>query len=139
MAAQAGKDVLIKMNTAAAPTSFTTVGGIRTASIALNATTIDTTNAESVGRWRELLAASGVRTCSISGSGVFLDATTDETVRKHFFDDSTPGCELVIPAFGTIGGPFRIAALEYSGEHDGEATFSITLESAGEITWVAAA
>lgn len=138
MAAQAGKDVLIKMNTVAVPATFTTVAGIRSASIALNSTTIDVTNADSTGRWRELLASSGVRTATVSGSGVFTDATTDETVRKHYFDDTTPGCELVIPGFGTLDGDFRITALEYAGEHDGEATYSISLESAGVLAFTAA-
>ena len=139
MAAQAGKDILIKMNTAAVPATFATVAGMRSKSIALNSTTIDITNADSAGRWRELLAQSGLRTCTVSGSGVFTDATTDETVRKHYFDDTTPGCELLIPTFGTIAGSFRITSLEYSGEHEGEATFSMTLESAGAIAFTAAA
>jgi len=138
MTAQAGKDLLLRMNTVASPTGYTTVAGIRTNSLAFNATTIDITNADSVGRWRELLAASGVRSCDLSGSGVFVDAATDETVRQHFFDDTTVGCELVIPDFGTVIGDFRIASLEYSGEHDGEVTFSISLQSAGELTFAAA-
>jgi TP901-1 family phage major tail protein len=137
MAAQAGKDVLIKMNTAAAPTVYTTVAGIRTASISFNSSTIDITNQGSTGRWRELLNKSGLRSCAVSGSGVFLDAATDETVRKHYFDDTTPGCELVVPDFGTVAGTFRITSLEYSGDHDGEATFSISLESAGALTFTA--
>lgn len=138
MAAQAGKDVLIRMATAAAPSVFATVAGIRTSSVSFNSSTIDITNQGSAGRWRELLDKSGLRSCAISGSGVFLDAATDETVRKHFFDDTTPACELVLPDFGTIAGPFRITALEYAGEHDGEATFSVSMESAGAITFTAA-
>jgi TP901-1 family phage major tail protein len=138
MAAQAGKDVLIKIATAASPTVFTTVAGIRSASISLNATTIDVTSADSVGRWRELLAADGMRTCSVSGSGVFVDGATDEAMRKHYFDATSPACQLVIPSFGTLAGSFRIPSLEYGGEHDGETTFSITLESAGAITFTAA-
>lgn len=139
MSAQPGKDVLIKMNTAAVPATFTTVAGLRTKSFSLGATTIDVTNADSAGRWRELLAGSGTRTMAVSGSGVFKDDASEETVRKHFFDDTTPGCELVVPTFGTFAGSFRITALEYAGEHDGEVTYSMTLESAGAITFTAAA
>ena len=138
MAAQKGLDVLIKMNTVAAPTVFTTVAGIRSASFSLNSSSVDVTTADSTGRWRELLDCSGVRTASISGSGVFTDGATDETVRKHYFDDTTPKCQLVIPDFGTIEADFRITSLDYSGSHDGEADFSISLESAGELTWTAA-
>lgn len=138
MAAQAGKDVLIKMDTVAAAGTYVTVAGIRSKSVSFGSSTIDITTSDSAGRWRELLAQSGVRTMSISGSGVFTDAATDETVRKHYFDDTTPGCEIVIPDFGTFQGPMRIASLEYGGEHDGEVTMSMSLESAGEITFTAA-
>jgi TP901-1 family phage major tail protein len=138
MAAQAGKDVLIKVNTAAAPSVFTTVAGMRSASISLGATPIDITTADSVGRWREMFTKSGVRQASISGSGVFKDDASEEAVRKHFFDDTGPGCEFVIPAFGTMAGTFRITALEYTGEHEGAATYSMTFESAGEVTFTAA-
>jgi len=45
----------------------------------------------------------------------------------------------VIPAFGTIEGPFQITALEFSGNFDGEVTFDLALESAGAITFAASA
>lgn len=139
MAAQAGKDVLIKMNTVAAASTYTTVAGMRTKNLALNSTTIDVTNSDSTGRWRQLLAQSGVRSMSVTGAGVFLDDASEETVRKHFFDDTSPGCELVVPTFGTFAGSFRITSLEYAGEHEGEVTYNISLESAGAITWTVAA
>jgi TP901-1 family phage major tail protein len=38
-----------------------------------------------------------------------------------------------VPDFGVLEGPFLVAALEYAGEHAGEATFAISLASAGAI------
>jgi TP901-1 family phage major tail protein len=35
-------------------------------------------------------------------------------------------------------GPFQITSLEYTGAHDGEVTFDVALESAGEISFTAA-
>ncbi len=43
----------------------------------------------------------------------------------------------MIPDFGTLQGPFQITALEYSGQHDGEVTYEIALESAGELAFAA--
>ena len=40
---------------------------------------------------------------------------------------------MVVPDFGVLEGPFLVAALEYAGEHEGEATFALSLASAGEI------
>jgi HK97 family phage major capsid protein len=43
-----------------------------------------------------------------------------------------------IPDFGTVEGPFQIAAFELTGRHDGEVAFELSLESAGELTFVSA-
>ena len=43
-----------------------------------------------------------------------------------------------MPDFGTLEGPFLVAALEYAGEHEGEASFAVSLASAGEILFEAA-
>jgi len=59
-------------------------------------------------------------------------------VRQKFFDDALCACQLVIPDFGMVAGPFQIGALEFAGSHDGELTFEISLESAGEVTFDAA-
>ena len=44
---------------------------------------------------------------------------------------------LLVPDFGVLEGPFLVAALEYAGEHEGEASFAISLASAGELTFEA--
>ena len=89
------------------------------------------------GGWRELLAGAGVKSATISGSGVFKDATTDERARQIFFDGQTPNFQVIIPGFGTVQGAFQITSLEYAGSHNGEATYEMSLASAGELTFVA--
>lgn len=132
MAAQRGKDMLLKLRDPATG-AFATVAGLRTRKLALNQQTIDITDSESAGRWRELLAGSGVRRASLTGSGIFKDRNSDAVMRATFFDATSADCQLVIPEFGTLTGPFLVTALEYSGNHDGEVTFDIALESAGEL------
>jgi TP901-1 family phage major tail protein len=44
---------------------------------------------------------------------------------------------VIIPDFGTIEGPFQISGLDYRGEHQGEVTFEMSLESAGALTFTA--
>ncbi|HYF21854.1 MAG TPA: phage major tail protein, TP901-1 family, partial [Caulobacteraceae bacterium] len=56
MAAQRGKDMLLKIGDGADPQAFTTVAGLRARTISLNARTVDATDSDSAGRWRELLA-----------------------------------------------------------------------------------
>jgi TP901-1 family phage major tail protein len=136
MTAQKGKDLLIKLD-AAGEGTFVTVAGLRARSIAFNARSVDVTHAESSGQWRELLAGAGVRTASVSGRGIFKDSASDADVRAVFFDAAIKNWQVVIPDFGTVAGAFQITALEYAGEHDGEVTFDMALESAGALTFTA--
>lgn len=137
MAGQKGRDVLIKIGDGGGTEVFTTIAGIRAKTIALNARAVDGTSGESPSAWRELIAGAGVKSASVSGAGVFKDAASDATIQALFFAQSARNFQLVIPAFGILQGPFLIEALEYAGDHDGEATFSISLASAGAITFTA--
>jgi len=136
MAAQSGKDMLVKLDQTGSG-SFLTVAGLRTRSLSFNAATIDITDAESAGRWRELLDGSGVRRAAVSGSGIFKDQASDAKVRELFFAGTIRNWQLILPDFGAVQGPFQITALEFSGDHAGEVTFEIALESAGELTFTA--
>ena len=77
MAAQRGKDLLLKIGDGGEPETFATVAGLRARTISLNARTVDVTDGDSAGRWRELLAGAGVRSAAVSGQGVFRDASSD--------------------------------------------------------------
>ena len=137
MGAQKGKDLLLKLDFDQNAV-FETVAGMRSRRIAFNAEPIDITNADSAGRWRELLEGAGVRRAGISGAGIFKDAASDASVRELFFDGAIRTWQIVVPDFGTIAGPFQVTALEYSGEHDGEVTYELALESAGQISFAGA-
>lgn len=138
MTAQKGKDLLLKIDTTGSG-AFATVAGMRTRRFALNAETVDITDMDSAGRWRELLAGAGVRRASVSGSGIFRDAASDAAIRALFFDGAIRDFQLIVPDFGTLQGPFQLTALDYGGEHDGAVTYEIALESAGAISFEAAA
>jgi TP901-1 family phage major tail protein len=137
MAAQAGKDLLLKCDASGAG-GFVTMAGLRARRIALNAASVDITDADSAGRWRELLAGAGTRSAGVSGGGIFRDQAADETVRGLFFDGLIRDWQVVIPGFGTITGPFQVVTLDYAGTHDGEVTYEIALESAGQLAFAGA-
>lgn len=133
MAAQKGKDILLKLDLG---TGFATVAGLRSKRLALNSESVDITDSESAGRWRELLEGSGVQRASVSGSGIFKDAQSDADLRTVFFNGTIANWQFVVPDFGTMEGPFQLTALEYTGNHDGEVTFEVALESAGATTFM---
>lgn len=132
MSAQKGKDLLLKIDDSG---SYATIAGLRARRLAFNAESVDVTDAESTGRWRELLGGAGVQRAAISGGGIFKDAASDALTRAAFFSGDIRDWQVVIPDFGTVNGLFQIVALEYSGRHDGEMTFEIALESAGPVSF----
>src|SRR5712671_5008761 len=135
MTAQKGKDLLVKIADGA---GYTTVAGLRTRRVAFNAETVDITHAESANRWRELLDGAGVKRASVSGRGLFKDASTDALMRQTFFDGAVKSYQIVIPDFGAVEGAFQIVSLEFAGEHNGEVTYELSLESAGALTFTSA-
>ncbi|MAO27150.1 MULTISPECIES: phage major tail protein, TP901-1 family [Roseovarius] len=136
MAVQNGKDLLIKVDLTG-DGNFQSVAGLRATRISFNAESVDVTSLESQGGWRELLSGAGVKSAAISGSGIFRDATSDERVRQIFFDGETPEFQVIIPDFGTVEGAFQVTSIEYAGTHDGEATYELSLASAGLLTFTA--
>lgn len=134
MVAQKGKDLLLKID-ADGLGAFITVAGLRSKRIAFNSEAVNITDADSTGRWRELLAGAGVQRAAISGSGIFKDAQSDATIRQRFFAAAISDWQLIVPDFGTVQGPFQITALEYTGAHDGEVAFEMALESAGPVSF----
>src|SRR5919108_4723041 len=136
MAAQKGKDLLLKIDSDGLG-AFVTVAGLRSRSLAFNAETVDVTHQESAGQWRELLAGAGVKSARVTGAGIFKDAASDETIRSVFFNSLIRSWQVVIPDFGTVQGKFHIASFELSGRHDGEVAFELSLESAGELIFTA--
>ncbi len=137
MGAQQGRHVLLKIHDGGVPGAFETVAGLRARTISLNARSIDATTSDSSGAWRELIGGAGVKSVTVSGSGVFKDDTADETVRSAFFDQTARTWQLTVPDFGAFEGAFLVSALEYSGRHDGEAQYAMTLASAGPIAFTA--
>ena len=136
MVAQKGKDLLIKLDTSGTG-DFETVAGLRATRISFNAETVDVTTLDSAGGWRELLTGAGVKSAAISGSGIFKDASTDERARQVFFDGETPAWQVIIPDFGVVEGTFQLTAIEYSGDYNGEATYELSMASAGALGFTA--
>ena len=136
MGAQNGKDLLIKLDMTGGG-QFETIAGLRASRISFNAESVDVTSLESQGGWRELLGGAGVKSAAISGSGIFKDETTDERARQIFFDAEIPSFQVIIPDFGIVEGPFQVTSIEYAGSHNGEATYELSMASAGALSFTA--
>ena len=112
-----------------------TIGGLRARTLSLSTGTVDVTNADS-GGWRELLPCGGVRRADVAGSGVFVSGAAAERTQALFFSGELAVWSLTIPGSGTLTGPFQVANLDYAGDYKGEASYSLSLASGGEIAFV---
>lgn len=137
MAAQKGRSFVLKVGDGATSETFTTVGGMRTKSLAINNELVDITDDDSAGK-RELLAAAGIQTVTVSGSGVFKDSASEETVRRNAKDQTIDNYRIQFEDGSYFEGAFQISSLEYTGEYNGARMYSITLESSGDITYTGA-
>ena len=130
MTFQKGQELLVKIDFG---TGFETIGGFRSNSFTINGETIDVTNKDS-GGFRQLMEG-GFRSISLSGSGVF---TSDENMKKTntlMLGGIHPQAQIIVPGFGTYEGKFAVNNLEISGEHNGEITYSISMDSADVISF----
>ncbi len=134
MTAQRGRDLLLKLDSTGTGT-YITVAGLRANTLTFNSEVVDASAQDSAGAWKELLAGAGLKSAQIKGQGIFKNAASDATIRSYFFNGTIVNWQVAIPAFGTVTGPFQIAALDFSGRHDGEVTFDLSLVSAGQLTF----
>lgn len=135
MSAEGGKDLLLKKEDPGNLGTFITVAGLRSKSISINNEAIDVTEHAS-NQFREILDECGIRSFSMSGSGVWTNAAT----LKEAITDALAGTLIkyqIVDTFTgglTFEGLFKMTSLERAGEYNAEQTFSLSLESSGEIT-----
>ena len=132
-----GRELRIKVRTSTGPDVFTVVGGIRTESMTINSETVDVTDKDGNG-WRELLEGAGITSMSLKGSGVVSD---NAVFTDHIMAAVMANTHVVLKIESGLGdvwqGTFAVPSAERAGEYNKEETFSITLESAGTITYTA--
>ena len=137
MTGQRGRDILLKISDGAEQPTFITIAGIRATTIELNAQQVDASTADSPAQWRELLGGAGLKTARVEGQGVFKDQASDVRMREVFFANEIADWQLILPGLGQLSGGFQISRLNWGGEFNSEATFSVELQSAGALQFEA--
>jgi TP901-1 family phage major tail protein len=125
---------LLKRGDGGATETFETVAALRSTSLSINGESIDVTNKDSLNQMRELLDGGGVKSMDISGAGVFTEDQTQIDVEDDALQGHLWNYQVVFDGGRTYEGPFQVTSVEYSGEHNGEHTYSVELESGGDIS-----
>jgi len=133
MAAEKGSAFLLKIGDGGQPGAYTTVAGMRTTQLAINAEPVVVTHKGS-GGWRELLPEAGVRSVSIAGSGVFTGSAAEGRLKQKALAGSAENFEVAFESGERVRGAFLITRLDYGGDFNGERTYTLALESSGPVT-----
>jgi TP901-1 family phage major tail protein len=132
MAMEKGSAFLLKVGDGGEPPLFTTVAGLRTTQMAINADSVVVTNQGS-GGWRELLGGAGVRSVSISGSGVFTGSAAETRLKANALAGTIDDYRVSFESGETLTARFLITRLDYAGDFNGERTYTLALESSGAV------
>jgi TP901-1 family phage major tail protein len=130
MTAYKGRDMLLKLGAAGAGG---TIAGLRETTLRVNNDMVDVTNKDSNG-YRLLLAGAGVRSFTITANGTADNGSTFETLQGNALTDTGDTYYLTWGDGDAIEGTFAITSFEIAGGYSDAQTFSITLESSGQLT-----
>ncbi|MEO0588989.1 MAG: phage major tail protein, TP901-1 family [Pseudomonadota bacterium] len=132
MPAQNGATFLLKIGNGETPLAYQTVAGMTTTQMTINGDTVVVTNKDS-GGWRELLSGAGTRSVSVSASGIFLGSEAENLIRGHALAGTVDDYELSFEGGEQLLGRFLVQRLDYSGDFNGERTYTFQLESSGAV------
>lgn len=134
MAAEKGRAFVLRIGDGEDPETFTTIGGMRTTALAINNEPVDITNKTS-GGWRELLGGAGVRSISVTGAGVFTDSAAEMSLQARALTGSVDSYRITFESGDSVTGTFQVISLDYAGDHNGERTYTLRLESSGVVSF----
>ncbi|WP_422344862.1 phage tail tube protein [Parasphingorhabdus sp.] len=132
MAAEKGSAFLLKIGDGQDPVSYSTIAGLRTTQLSVNGEPVAITSKDS-GGWRELLSGAGVRSVSVSGAGVFTGSNAELRIKNHALGGVIDAYELSFEGGDRMRGDFLVTRLDYSGDYNGERSYTLSLESSGAV------
>lgn len=133
MAAEKGSAFLLKVGDGATPPVYSTVAGLRTTQLSVNGEVVNVTSKDS-GGWRELLSGAGTRSVSVAGSGIFTGSSAESRVKTNALAGLLDDYELSFESGERMRGRFLVTRLDYAGDYNGERTYTLALESSGEVS-----
>jgi TP901-1 family phage major tail protein len=132
MGVESGAAFLLKISDGGVPEVFRTVAGLRTTQMSFTTDPVVVTNKGS-GGWRELLPAGGIKAVSIAGAGVFTGSAAELALKGRALSGAMDRFEVSFEGGERLRGSFQVARLDYSGDFNGERTYTLALESSGAV------
>jgi predicted secreted protein len=141
MPAQRGSDLLIKRGDGQPTEVFTTVGALQSSTLRINGNPIEVTTADDVDVngeiWKTFIT--GPKDLGVSGNGIGKALEPIQSVYNDYATGAITNYQLVVPNLGTFTVAMIVGNMEFSGQYDGVAGFSLDLQSAAAPTFAAEA
>lgn len=134
MTAYKGNLVLLKIGDGGQPQQFRTVGGLRATRMTVNRQVIAAADVTS-GGWRRVLEQGGVASVRVQGDGVFTGTVEEGRLRAQAMSGTAADYRLFFGNGDRMEAAFVVAGYERSGRVGELEGFSLTLESAGAVTY----
>ncbi len=125
MPAEKGSAFLLKASDGAEPPSYTTVAGLRTTRLTLNGSPAPL---DGSADFKGALVS-----VSVAGTGVFTCTAAETRIKANALAGYADDYELSFEEGHRLRGSFLITRLDYSGDFNGERTYTIALESSGQV------
>ena len=132
MAIYSGAKFNLKLETT--PANFQLVAGLQAKSFNVQNSVANITNLAS-GQWQRLDASIGSKQVVVSGEGIFNNTDVTAEVLQAAIVGQSRSFRLEFADGKSLQGEFAIQNIALSGEDGNDQLYSITLASAGDITY----
>lgn len=140
MVAKRGSELTISRGDGASPEVFTQVGDVQNATLTINGNAIEITTGDDVDGngeiWRTYLT--GPKDFSVQANGISNAFLPIQTVYDDYATGAFTNYEIAVPNVGTYTLSMIVDTMEFTGNYDGAAGFSVTLRASGAPAFVAA-
>lgn len=130
-----GRSFLLKIGDGATVEAFTAIGGIQSKSISINNAPVDVSD-DSAG-YQKMLADGGIQSFEISANGITKDNAQLTALIAAAVARTEKNFQLMSGLGDQFEGTFVISQCQRTGPHDNAETFSITLQSSGQVDYTA--
>lgn len=135
--AQKGRKFILKRQSVTSGNQYDTVMGLQALSLDINGAKTDITSKDD-GGFQTLLAGAGVTSFAISGNGVFKNDPSLQIMQTSAIQKTLDNYQVIFENGDMFSGIFQVVKLQYTGQHDKEETYTLSLDSSGVIAYTPA-
>lgn len=127
-----GDDCVLRISDPADPSELVLVEGVRLSGWKIAQEAIEVSDAGDQG-WRRLLPGAGMRSLELTLNGLYLGSNGELLLRNKAFRGEAVDCSLTLDQGTAVRGRFIALTMSFESAVNEEATYVVTLRSAGPV------